>query len=440
MPLASLRSAARATLLTLLLWTIATHAPHAFAQSDNSEAVFKKALAYTVQIKVAVPLPFDNDRKGFSQGSGFVIDRERGWVMTNAHVVSRSPARLEVAFHRGEFQEARRLYVDPFLDLAIVEVGDRTKAPGVEAAQLDCGPAPSVGHAVGAFGHPWGLRFTGTRGIVSGVSGKFDQEYLQTDAPINPGNSGGPLISFVTGKVVGVNTAAVPASQNSNFSVPMRFACRVIENLRANRDPSPPDLPVIYFKDLDEANVLRVAKTYLAANQLDLRPRDIIRGVRGMSGSIDNESQLVDKLRGRLDKVELDVERDGKRLELTGSLRPMPRILARTGTYVSGILFASVGFRDASEIGISQVAVHFVEPGSQGQFSEIQRSDFLEEVDGKPVPDHVALYAVLKEALAANRPVTMKLRRIEGGKGIFTYIERQLRLTRLTLVDYTFQG
>ena len=73
------------------------------AQSDNSERVFQNALKYTAQIKAAVPLPFDGDRKGFSTGSGFLVDRERGWVMTNAHVVSRSPVKLGQSFHGTEF-------------------------------------------------------------------------------------------------------------------------------------------------------------------------------------------------------------------------------------------------------------------------------------------------------------------------------------------------
>ena len=71
---------------------------------------------------------------------------------------------------------------------------------------MDCGTIPAVGHPVGAFGHPEDLRFTGTRGIISGFTSKFGEDRLQTDAPINPGNSGGPLISLETGKVVGINT------------------------------------------------------------------------------------------------------------------------------------------------------------------------------------------------------------------------------------------
>ena len=82
-------------------------------------------------------------------------------------------------------------------------------APHVNAPTLDCGTMPPVAHSVGAFGHPWGFRFTGTRGITSAVTTRLGPNMLQTDAPINEGNSGGPLISLETGKVVGINTAKI---------------------------------------------------------------------------------------------------------------------------------------------------------------------------------------------------------------------------------------
>jgi S1-C subfamily serine protease len=409
------------------------------AQSDNSERVFQNALKYTAQIKAAVPLPFDGDRKGFSTGSGFLVDRERGWVMTNAHVVSRSPVKLELAFHGTEFGEAKRVYVDPFLDMAIVGVGDRARDAKIEEAPLDCGEPPPVGQAVGAFGHPWGLKYTGTRGIISGVTARMETELLQTDAPINPGNSGGALISFTTGSVVGINTASFSGSQNTNFAVAMKYACRVLDMLRAGKDPSPPDMPVVYFKDLDEKKVLRVAKSYLQPGLLALQTRDVIKSVPGVADKIENETQLFHALRGRLDNVVLKIERDGKETEIRGRLQPSPHVLDRTGTFVSGILFGPVGIRDGAEVNVGNISVHYVEAGSQGQFSEIQRGDFLEEVDGVVVKNHEELFDVLSKnraegGAAGSDTVTMKLRRIDGGKGIFTYIERKLRITRLEKV------
>ena len=48
---------------------------------------------------------------------------------------------------------------------------------------------------VAAYGHPQGLSYSASRGIISQKRYKYGADWLQTDAAINPGNSGGPLIN-----------------------------------------------------------------------------------------------------------------------------------------------------------------------------------------------------------------------------------------------------
>src|SRR5688572_29864591 len=234
----------------------------AAAGAEPSEQVFKNALKYTVQIKTTVPVPFDGDRKGSGFGAGFLVDAARGWVMTNAHVVSRSPSRIELAFHGHEYSEATKIYVDRHLDLAILKVDENVDTKSVTQPALECGELPPVGHPVGAFGHPWRLQFTGTRGIISGVTAKYRTELLQTDAPINQGNSGGPLISLESGRIVGINTAGIRGAQNTNFAVAIKYACRILQLLQQGDDPSPPDLKLVYYRDVDNRKELKVARSY----------------------------------------------------------------------------------------------------------------------------------------------------------------------------------
>src|SRR5215813_14735412 len=229
--------AMRVKCLLVAVW-LCVCASAATARAAAGEDVFKTALGYTVQIRATLPVPFSGDRKGSGLGAGFVVDAERGWIMTNAHVVGRSPSRIEVAFYGQDFAEASKVYVDPFLDVAIVRVVDRNATKGIAEPRLECASVPPVGHPVGAFGHPWRLQFTGTRGIVSGVTAKYRTELLQTDAPINQGNSGGPLISLENGRIVGINTAGIRGAQNTNFAVASKYACRILELLQKGEDPS----------------------------------------------------------------------------------------------------------------------------------------------------------------------------------------------------------
>ena len=178
------------------------------AAALDAETVFRNAVAYTVKIKTRITTAFIEDNKGSYTGAGFVVDAKRGWIMTNAHVVGHSPATVTVAFKGKPFVKVRKVYVDPYLDLAVLKIDPTAVDSALAAAPLGCRRDPPVGHPIGAFGHPFGLDYTGTRGIISATASN-GPGMLQMDASINPGNSGGPLISLKSGHVVGINTASL---------------------------------------------------------------------------------------------------------------------------------------------------------------------------------------------------------------------------------------
>ncbi|MBI4190790.1 MAG: trypsin-like peptidase domain-containing protein [Betaproteobacteria bacterium] len=420
--------------ISLLALTAAALAVASAARADTSEEIFRNALKYTVQIKTTVPVPFDGDRKGSGFGAGFLVDAARGWVMTNAHVVSRSPSRVELAFHGQDFSEAVKIYVDPYLDLALIRVNERVDTRGVDPPQLDCGGLPLVGHPVGAFGHPWRLQFTGTRGIISGVTAKYRTELLQTDAPINAGNSGGPLISLGSGRIVGINTASIRGAQNTNFAVAMKYACRILQLLRDGRDPSPPDLGLVYFQDVDSRKVLKVARSYAASGALQLQPGDVIKEVVGIADRIENETQLLHALRGRFDTSGIKVLRNSQELVINASKPPMPRVLAQRGVYASGVLFGPVTFRDADEIRVRGFMVHHVEPGSIGESQEVGKSDLLEAIDGEKVEDFDQLFKRLSDAQSKGGGVQFTFKRVSSNDTMFSYTQRSLTIRDLRII------
>jgi serine protease Do len=367
------------------------------ASSDDAEGIFERAVAYTVEVRTSVPLAFIEDDQGVSTGAGFVVDKTRGWIMTNAHVASYSPARVEVAFGLGRFVRAERIWVDPFLDLAVLQVRGSPHGE-IGEARLECGDLPGTGHPVGAFGHPWGLKFTGTRGIVSGRTSRVGGEMIQTDAPINSGNSGGPLISMASGRIVGINTATVnrDRSQNTNFAVSMQHACRVLELLREGRDPSPP-APLLTFFNLEPEEELVVARSYLPPRAIALQPGDRIVAVGDTP--VGNEGQFVHQLRGRLDRVELAVERDGEEITLHGWLPAAQEVLKRRGILVSGMLLAPLDYRDTSLLGFPHdIGIHDLESGSEAEANGMNYYDFVLAIDGTPIKDMEQLYERLLAA------------------------------------------
>lgn len=140
-------------------------------------------------------------------GSGFFVTGT-GVIVTNAHL-ARGEETLHTLLSTGRELEAKVVYIDPDLDIALVKV---TATPGEsELPHLTLADATSVrqGENVLAIGNPGdAMLFSVTKGIVSAI-GKFPNAgpgtWIQTDTPINPGNSGGPLLNS-RGEVIGINT------------------------------------------------------------------------------------------------------------------------------------------------------------------------------------------------------------------------------------------
>ena len=77
---------------------------------ERAETVFRDARAYTVRIRTQISTPFMDDQRGSFGGAGFLVDAQRRWVITNAHVVGQSPSTVQVAFADGTFRAARKVY------------------------------------------------------------------------------------------------------------------------------------------------------------------------------------------------------------------------------------------------------------------------------------------------------------------------------------------
>ncbi len=142
-----------------------------------------------------------------SLGSGFFVT-ETGIVATNAHV-ARSGGSLLALLPNGVQLQAKVVYIDPDLDIALVKVTPPSTDfvfPLLPLADLSTVRQGDTALAIGSPGDA--MLFSVTKGIVSAV-GKFATAgpgtWIQTDAPINPGNSGGPLLNS-RGEVIGLNT------------------------------------------------------------------------------------------------------------------------------------------------------------------------------------------------------------------------------------------
>ena len=169
---------------------------------ENTIDIYKNAI-----IQIATP---------WGTGTGFYIS-DHNVIATNRHVIAGT---TEPVINGKKFKKtiSKVLYTDGVYDLAFLEVPE-----GKELTPVPLGTADAVheGQQIMAIGHPYGLKFTATQGIISKSKRLWKgTDYIQIDAAINPGNSGGPLINDKN-EVIGVNTFIVSEGNNLGFALPV---------------------------------------------------------------------------------------------------------------------------------------------------------------------------------------------------------------------------
>ena len=169
-------------------------------------------------------------------GSGFVInDKGKIQIITNWHVINGAdqisvwlkPNKMvdeNYLISQVESHTAKLVKVNKTKDLAMLEV---VNLP-IKLKPVVYGKFGKIrpGQTSFAIGHPEGLLWTFTSGMISQVRPKYNWRYegsrhsanvIQTQAAINPGNSGGPLFNK-NKELIGLNTFT-SEGENLNFAI-----------------------------------------------------------------------------------------------------------------------------------------------------------------------------------------------------------------------------
>lgn len=175
----------------------------------------------------------EQERNVSSLGSGFIIDADKGYIVTNNHVI-KDADEIKVVLHDDTTLDATLIGTDEKTDIAVLQIKPQGKLAATNWGDSD---NANVGSWIIAIGNPFGLGGTVTAGIVSARqrdinAGPYD-DFIQTDASINRGNSGGPMFNM-RGEVIGVNTAIFSPTGGSvgiGFAVPSNIAKSVVAQL-----------------------------------------------------------------------------------------------------------------------------------------------------------------------------------------------------------------
>ena len=166
-------------------------------------------------------------------GSGVIIDADKGYIVTNNHVIKEADE-IQITLKDGRQIEAKKIGADESSDIALLQV-DSKNLKEVSIADSD---KLRVGDFAVAIGSPFGLGQTVTSGIVSalgrsGLNADNFEDFIQTDAAINSGNSGGALINL-RGELIGINTAIIGPNGGNvgiGFAIPSNMVKSLVDQI-----------------------------------------------------------------------------------------------------------------------------------------------------------------------------------------------------------------
>ncbi len=379
------------------------------------------------------------ERQTQSLGSGVIVNADKGYILTNHHVVSKAD-QITAALQDGRELDAKVVGSDPETDIAVLQVD----AEGLKEVSVGDSDELKPGDFVVAMGNPFGLDHTVTSGIVSGkgrslggrVSQTRIQDFIQTDASINPGNSGGPLINL-RGELVGINTAILSRSGGNigiGFAVPVNMAETVMKQLieygevqRGMLGVRVQDLTndIAQAMDIDDASGALIAQVApdSAAAEAGLQEGDVVVAVNGER--IDDASGLAKNigLREIGETVTLKIVRNGQTMTVEADVGERPDSMASGGAsgsggneLLDGIKLANLD--EGSELygqvkGVMVAAVSSEAPAAR----YLQEGDVITSVNRQPVGS----LEEFRAAASGSDKLLLHLRR--GDSGLFVLIQ-----------------
>jgi S1-C subfamily serine protease len=434
----------------------------AIPQSEGESAAWRGTLARVAESVVAIEIDqtraFDTEWNSSAQATGFVVDAERGLILTNRHVVTPGPVTSEATFLNREEVQLYPVYRDPIHDFGIYRY-DPKKLRFIRPRSLPLYPdGAQIGREIRVIGNNAGEQLS----ILAGTIAKLDRDapeygigkyndfntfYLQAASGTSGGSSGSPVID-IQGRVVALNAGGATGAASS-FYLPLGRVKRVLELIQSGRTVSRGALQVVFhYTPYDELRRLGLGEKteesarrafpaltgMLVVNEVlpggpgdgTLQPGDVLVRVNGkLVSEFEPLEQVLDDNVGG--SVDLELERGGKPVAAKLTVGDLHDITPSAYLEFGDAVVHTVSYQQARHFNVAVNGVYVANPGYVFGAAGVPRGAVISSANGKPTPSLAAFEAVVA-GLADGERFTVRYSTVDDPNGSSV---RSVRMDRL---------
>jgi S1-C subfamily serine protease len=369
-----------------------------------------------VSIRVDSTRAFDTEWNTSSQATGFVVDAERGLILTNRHVVTPGPVIAEAVFRNNEEVALTPVYRDPVHDFGFFRY-DPDELRYIEPVALPLAPdAAGIGKEIRVIGNDAGEQLSILAGTIARLDRKapeygrgkyndFNTFYLQAASGTSGGSSGSPVVN-IEGEVVALNAGA-NNSAASSFFLPLDRIERALEKLQKGEPVTRGTLQTTFrsqpFDELhrlglteeserlvrerfpEQTGMLTVGQVIPGSPASEvLAPGDILIRVNGkLITAFVPLAAVIDSHVG--EDIELQVERGGRPVTATIGVDDLHAITPDEYIEFGDGIVNRLSYQQARHYNRPAEGVYVANPGYLLSRAAVPRGAVIIEVDGEAI-------------------------------------------------------
>ena len=369
-----------------------------------------------VSIRVDSTRAFDTEWNASSQATGFVVDAERGLILTNRHVVTPGPVIAEAIFRNNEEVRLTPVYRDPVHDFGFFRFNPEDLRY-IEPVELPLNAeAAGIGKEIRVIGNDAGEQLSILAGTIARLDRKapeygrgkyndFNTFYLQAASGTSGGSSGSPVVN-IDGEVVALNAGA-NNSAASSFFLPLDRIERALRELQKDMPVTRGTLQTTFRSEpydelrrlglTDESErmareafpkqtgMLTVAQVIpgSVASEL-LAPGDILIRINGdLITQFVPLAAILDSHVGK--EIEVQVERGGKRIDASVRVDDLHSITPDEYLEFGDGIVNQLSYQQARHYNREPEGVYVANPGYLLSRAAIPRGAVIVEMDGETI-------------------------------------------------------